>query len=589
MKQLKYGEILSRNREWRPGSESVPCEIRVLSNLVVNQLGDILEYGLKLSDVAARVSFGDYDNIVQESMQCQEDQIVLVHWDLCNLSDGLYYRANTLTEQEVSALIAALEQDLQFVLTNLRSCRLVIMNRFTCLPFAYPSIVSGHYERICDQMNQVLAKYRKKMQNLRLLDLDRILAAVGLEQAMDLRMFYSSKALYSVGFFREYVQALCPVILAAVGRSRKVLVLDCDGTLWPGILGEDGPEAISLDRHRQGSIFREVQTILREWQQKGVLLALCSKNNAADVDAFLADDPGMVLRDEHFACKKVNWQDKVGNIQEIAEELNVGLNSMVFLDDSDYEIELVQAQLPQVVTVKVPKALPEYPHILRGTMNLFYNLSQTAEDSSKTLMYRQQAEREQKKRHYTDLKEYLASLNLKMACHINSHRFIARMSQLTQKTNQFNLTTQRYTETEIQKVCNDSEADILAFQVSDHYGDYGLTGLAIIQYLPEEKRAEIGTLLMSCRVLGRNVEYAFMDFILRRIAAHGCDHVQALYRRTQKNSQVQDFYEKCGFQLLREEKDCRQYGLVCNKYSPFAFTYIQMEEVEEKHEDSEIG
>lgn len=286
------------------------------------------------------------------------------------------------------------------------------------------------------------------------------------------------------------------------------MVLDCDNTLWGGIIGEDGYNGIELsDSTMRGKAFREVQTIVKGLLRDGVLLALCSKNNSSDVDQVLNDHPYMILRNGDLVAQKINLQDKVTNLKELASELNLCLDSFVFVDDSSFEVGLIQKELPQVMCIQVPQKFSEYSSVIRKLRREFFSLARTAEDERKTIMYQQEHLRKEQSSEINSIDEYLTSLGLKIEVTWDPHITVSGAAQLTQKTNQFNLTTKRYTEADIHRMLSDSSYRIAPFSVEDRYGDYGVTGMTIIQrdkVVPNQ--CVIDSLLMSCRVIGRNIE-----------------------------------------------------------------------------------
>jgi len=303
---------------------------------------------------------------------------------------------------------------------------------------------------------------------------------------------------------------------------------------------------------------------------------LCSKNNSADVDEVIKSHPDMQLRVEHITINKSNWSDKVTNLKEIAQELNIGLDSLVFVDDSSFEVNLIREQLPEVKVLQVPERLYEYPKMLRENHSLFYNLSFTAEDKKKIKMYKQQVKRVAVKKEFSDIENYLASLELKMTIFENDESIIPRMSQMSQKTNQFNLTTNRYTEGDIKSFIENDDSKIIAFSVSDKFGDSGVTGLCIINFHNETQSVEIDSLLMSCRIIGRNIEYAFIDYIIKIIKEKKINVIKAKYIKTQKNEQVNEFYDKCSFTLTESSDSVKNYTLDISNYEPKQLNYIEV-------------
>jgi len=309
-----------------------------------------------------------------------------------------------------------------------------------------------------------------------------------------------------------------------------------------------------------------------------VIIGLCSKNNPEDIINILKNHPDMVLKEQNITIMKLNWNDKVSNLQEIAQKLNIGLDSIVFVDDSDFEVNFVRENLPQVKIIQVPKNIYEYPVILQEAFRHFFNISLSYEDTKKAEQYQQQFKREDERKHFENLEDYLKSLDLMIEIFANQQDLIPRIAQLTQKTNQFNLTTKRYTETDIQNYIHDPQTRTFAYRVLDHFGDYGITGLCIVKLNSEKQSARIDTFLMSCRVIGRNVEYKFFEFLIEYLKSHNIKTVETEYIRTNKNNQVANFYDGLGFQLIHESGNEKKYILKIENYIPKNIDYIMLKE-----------
>jgi FkbH-like protein len=280
----------------------------------------------------------------------------------------------------------------------------------------------------------------------------------------------------------------------------------------------------------------------------------------------------MSIHNDEISIKKINWNDKVSNLKEIALELNIGLESIVFVDDSDFEINLVKKYLPQVETIQVPIEKYLYPAEIRKKLGLFYRLNSTKEDLLRGKMYAEEALRKNKYEVYENIEEYLSSLGLELTIFIDDVKHITRIAQLTQKTNQFNLTTKRYTETEVLRLVKAENYFVFAFSVKDKYGDFGLTGGAIIEIKKDE--ALIDNLLMSCRVLGRNIEYRFIEEVFCYLQKQGIKKVKAVYASTFKNEQVKELYENMGFTLLGSTELLKNYEIDLINFNPKSFEYI---------------
>ena len=575
MMELKYYEILKLNKELKNNFQSSPFSITVLSNIIVHQIKDILEYILRSEVINANVGFGDYDNIVQNSLKYKDTNAVIIFWELSNIVDGLQFRIELLRNDQLDAILEKTKSEIDLVLKNLEKTPLVLINKFTSLSFFSLNIRKNHLDKLADQLNQYLEN--KIQANIKLIELGKIIANLGLDKSLNLRDYYSSKALYKVDFFKTYVEYIKPIFMSVNGKAKKAIIFDCDNTLWKGTLGEDGFNNIEMSsRTKDGAIFAEIQSIALALSKQGILIGLCSKNNSKDVDEVIESHLDMQLKNEHITINKSNWLDKVSNLKEIAQELNIGLDSLVFIDDSSFEVNLIREQVPEITVLQVPERLYEYPKMLRESLNLFYSLSFTSEDSKKINMYKNQVKRETVKKEFTDIEDYLASLGLKITIFENDESIVPRISQLSQKTNQFNLTTKRYTDGDILKFIEDPNVNVFAFSVSDKFGDSGLIGLSIVFINNQKISADINTLLMSCRIIGRNIEFAFMDYLVGKMREKKINKVKAQYIKTQKNEQVEDFYDKCSFELIDRNDLMKNYVLDVKNYQTKKIKYIDM-------------
>jgi FkbH-like protein len=572
--ELKYSEILQRNAELYRNLPRDRFEIAVLSNVTVFQVKEILEYALRVENIPAAVTVGDYDNIVQDSLKYKDADLVIVFWELCNIIDGLQFKIEIFDDQEMGEIFDRTKAQIDFVFKNLKDTSLVLLNTFTGIQFSALGAGSTNLERLAARLNEYLKGNVPR--NVKLVDVERVIAHAGVNSSTDPRYFYSSKAPYTIDFFKAYSRHIKPYVMSANGRSKKVVIFDCDNTLWKGVLGEEGYNGIEMSSAtKDGAVFAEVQSIALSLNRQGVLVGLCSKNNAGDVDEVIKTHPDMQLRDEHIAVRRVNWSDKVSNLREMARGLNLGLDSFVMVDDSPFEANLIKEQLPEVTVLQVSERLYEYPRMLRENLGLFYNLSSTAEDAKKAGMYKEEERRESSKQGFTDIKDYLASLGMKMIIYQDDKSIIPRMSQLTQKTNQFNLTTRRYTERDIEGFLEDESAKVFAFSISDKFGDSGITGLGIVR-IADDNCAVIDSFLMSCRVIGRDAEFAFMNCLIGYLKDRKVDLVSAQYIKTQKNEQVMDFFDQCSFPLQSSTESERNYSLNIKDYKSKQIDFMEI-------------
>lgn len=393
------------------------------------------------------------------------------------------------------------------------------------------------------------AAFRESLQGSLFLDLDQLLLQIGRGSFFDHRFWYSVRFPFTAEAAHEIARQV--VALGAVSKfpKAKVIVLDADNTLWGGVIGEDGMAGIALGPEYPGNAFVDFQRRLLDFQQRGFILALCSKNNPADLEQVLREHPHQILRDQHFAARRVNWEAKPDNLIALAAELNLGLDSFVFVDDSSYECAAVRHALPQVEVIQTPSRAVEVPFCLDQVARLEV-LSLTAEDLAKTEMYALQRQRrellENSERSGAGSGNYLQSLAMRMTISLDCAAHLTRLSQLTQKTNQFNLTARRYDEQEMQGFIAGERWLVADFSLTDVFGDSGIVGLAIFA-LGDDRRAELDTFLMSCRVIGREAEGAFLHSLLKLLAERGTREVAADFVPTAKNGQVETFLPEQGF------------------------------------------
>ena len=374
----------------------------------------------------------------------------------------------------------------------------------------------------------------------------------------DYRFWYSSGAPFAPAFLRLYAQDLARVARVLRGRQRKCLVLDCDNTLWGGIVGEDGVDGIALSASiTPGRYFHEFQRAVLDLHARGVVLAIASKNNEADVWEVFDRHPDSLLRRTHFAAWRINWNAKVQSLGELAAELNLGLDSFVLVDDSALECDLVRQALPQVSVLQVPARAEEIPAFLLRE-NPFEALQLTTADLERADSYRQNRERRSLEQASPDLAGYLQRVQTRLGVRWCTSADLARVAQLLQKTNQFNLTTRRHDLAAVERMAADPDVAIFCASVADRFGDMGLTGVLIARRAGAV--AQIDSLLLSCRVLGREVEHAFfaaaLTLLRQRWPLQG---IAAEYAATAKNGQVADFWLRCGLLPLTADAVAAQY------------------------------
>ncbi|MFH0980270.1 MAG: HAD-IIIC family phosphatase [Planctomycetota bacterium] len=401
--------------------------------------------------------------------------------------------------------------------------------------------LSGRYA--VARANQRLAEAAAKRHNLVICDLESLVYRMGAERvysARDMAAAMQPLATEAIPVFARQLAELCRLYTAP---PVKCLVLDCDNTLWGGIVGEDGLSGIQLGETYPGLCYHQFQRQLDELNRLGFLLAINSRNNEADVKQVFERHSGMVLTLDQIAAARINWQDKATNMREIAAELNLGLDSFVFIDDSEFEINLIRDQLPEVRCCLVPRQPWALPGLLPQS-GIIDRLSVTPEDREKAHMYAQERRRRQFQQEAGSLEQYLRGLGIRMKLEpFDPQQHLARAAQLTQKTNQFNLTTRRYTEAELLALCQ-QEASVFLASLSDRFGDHGRIALALTRPAASPRTCHLDVFLLSCRVIGRGVEDSFLRLVMREMRRAGFEKFTAEFIPTAKNTVCRDFLAK---------------------------------------------
>lgn len=387
-----------------------------------------------------------------------------------------------------------------------------------------------------------------------------VIADMGRKNFYSDKMWYVGSMPYSMkglAALSELIDRYCSV---TKGMRKKCIAVDLDNTLWGGVIGEDGVEGIALSNHKEGARYYDAQRILKKMKEQGVMLAILSKNNMEDVEPAFKH-PDMVLQHEDFVAEVINWQSKSQNIRQLAKDLNIGLDSFVFLDDNPAEREQMKAECPEVTVIDFPKDSSLFPETLEKAYNdYFLSLEVTGEDAKKTAMYQAESARKAEMSSANSIEDFLKKLEMTMTIHRMRPEEEKRVTQLTNKTNQFNVTTKRYSEEEIKALAENG--DVITVHMADKYGDQGLVAILILKY--EGKEAKIDTFLMSCRVMGRKAEDEIVARIKGYLKAKGIKTIKAAYIKTAKNAPVLELFDKLGFALvsgtIRQVGDRKDYA-----------------------------
>ncbi|MFO0860979.1 MAG: HAD-IIIC family phosphatase [Phycisphaerales bacterium] len=389
-------------------------------------------------------------------------------------------------------------------------------------------------------MNARLAEKLENNSRVHLLDASRWMAGAG-KNATNPKLWLMTKALYSLEVFKDAAADIKAILRGIAGLSKKLVVLDLDDTLWGGIVGENGWEGVALGGHDPiGESFADFQRALKALKNSGIILGIVSKNDEKTALSAIRENPEMVLKDSDFAGWRINWQDKATNIKDLVEELNLGLDSVVFIDDNPAERARVKETLPQITVPEWPADKMLYTQALHA-LRLFDRPGVTDEDLGRTEMYVAERQRTESKSSSGSMEDWLASLQLKVTYEPLGPGNIKRAAQLFNKTNQMNLTTRRMTEAELLAWGTQPNHAMYAYRVADRFGDYGLTGLASVEVNGGE--ATVTDFLLSCRVMGRGVEKGMLTTLLDFARKLGAKKTTAKYIETKRNKPCLDYFK----------------------------------------------
>jgi len=538
----------------------VPFRLAVLSNSTIDLMVPALVASAARRGVALEVIQPSYDQVAQEALtpdskvNSSRPDAVLFALDYralplkLSLGDA---EASAATVEGVIGYLRALRDGIK---TNSNAVCIFqtyappVETLFGSLDRALP----GSIRCLIDAINRQLAELVLRSDDV-LLDVAGLAETVGLANWHDTQLWNLAKFSFSDELIPLYADHLARVVAALRGKSGKVLVLDLDNTVWGGIIGDDGLEGIKI---AQGDAIGEAHLALQrmalDLRERGIVLAVSSKNTDEIARAPFEQHPEMLLKLDHIAVFQANWNDKATNIQAIAEELSLGLDSIVFLDDNPAERGLVRKLLPQVAVPELPED-PAYYARTVAAGGYFEAVTLAAEDLKRASFYQDNARRASLQRQASGVDAYLASLDMTITFQPFDATGRARIVQLINKSNQYNLTTRRYTEPEILEVESDAKVFTLQVRLADIFGDNGMISVVICRPAGNETW-EIDTWLMSCRVLGRKVEHMVLRKIVEHACAAGVRRLIGTYRPTERNKLVVDHYSKLGFKKVREEE-----------------------------------
>ncbi len=470
-----------------------------------------------------------------------------------DIAASLVHEYGRLSNESIKEQVSQIQQRMMLLVGGLRESTgapILVFNfaqpRFLCAGLADP-IFEPSQASIVQQINDAVAADCRTFSGVHIFDHARTVAERGLRRWEDPRMDFLAKVPFGAEGQLETGRKLARYFAAALRPSKKCLVIDLDNTLWGGVLGEEGIGGIALSEDYPGNVYKDFQRALLALRDRGILLAVASKNNEPDVQEVFQNHPDCLLKATDFASMEIHWEDKASSLVAIANELNIGTDALAFFDDSPAEREWVRRQLPEVTVIDVPPSPLDYESALDES-GVFDTLSISAEDKKRPVMYQKEQARRQMKDRSASLGQFLEDLDMHAVVGNVGVAALPRAAQLLAKTNQFNLTTKRHSSGDIQNLI-DSGAVALWLRLTDRFGDNGLVGLAIA--VPDELgQWSIDTFLMSCRVIGRRMETTLLSALSSEIASRGGKEILGEFRPTSKNGMVADFYHLHEFTSL---------------------------------------
>ena len=563
---LNYREIVKLVSSYgKKGTQGIPIKIAFLRNITIDPMIQYLKYYCYQEGLNPEIFMGDYDIILQEVMNDKSDlykfspDLIILCIKPEILANKLFFEftklSNNERKEEFGRIIALINKILNGIRENSKAT--ILLHNFE-VP-VYPNLGIIDYQDSSKQIytfreiNKEVLNIILNYESCYIVDINLLQSTIGYQNFIDKRYWHIGKAPYTREAYKIISLEYMKFIRALQGKNRKCLVLDCDNTLWGGIIGEEGLSKIKLGETYPGSCYKEFQKSILNLYNRGIMLSVCSKNNEKDVIEVLQNHPDMLLKKSHFVSTKINWKDKVTNLKEIAIELNIGLDSIVLMDDSEFEINLVRKLLPQVKSILLPNDPAKFSDLL-NSIGLFDVLNLTEEDKKRTNMYRTEIKRKQALNNFNSeiLEDYFKDLEMEILINNANEFTIPRISQLTQKTNQFNLTTKRYSEVEIKRFCQSDEYNAFSLHLKDRFGDMGIVGVAIVKF--KDVVSIIDTFLLSCRVIGRGVEDILLYACIISALNRKCDKIIGVYFPTKKNIPTKEFYEIHNFSILKKNE-----------------------------------
>jgi FkbH-like protein len=560
-KAAAAGYVLSCYERLREHIPFVKSRISILRSMTVEPLVPILRSAALVSGIDPTVQVGQFNSYAQEilgpgsALYSFKPDIVVLAIQTRDILPEIWEGYADLPETQLQASLDRVRESLAAWVRTFRerSNASLVIHTFE-KPSASQGVLDAQgtngqlaaIEKLNTEVRKVCGEYR----GVYSLDYDALVAHHGRARWHDESKWLTMRMPFAADSLLPLVSEWMKFIHPLTGVTCKVLAVDLDNTLWGGVLGEDGLDGIQVGPEYPGAFYRWLQRAILDLYQRGILLAVCSKNNRDEAMEALQNHPGMLLRPEHFAAFRINWQDKAQNLREIAAELNLGTDAIAFFDDNPVERERVRSEMPEVKVIAVPDRAHGFARALRECP-YFERLTLSAEDREHTRLYHEQSKRSELAQSAGSLEDFYRSLEQEVEIASVTPETIARVAQLTQKTNQFNVTTRRYTEQQIEEFAARPDWNVYSVRVRDRFGDNGIVGVVITRM--DCDVCEIDTLLLSCRVIGRTVETAMLGFLAETSRNSGARFLRGWFLPTKKNAPAGELYSSHQFKATATE------------------------------------
>jgi len=532
-------------------------KVAFLSSFTINGLSESLKVKCSKRQISCNQYVANYNQYNQEILDKKSGlysfspDITFLILDTRSIFGKLFHFPYSITKSDRENFVNEKITEIINLITKFNetsNSKLVITN--LSLPHYSPHGIAetktnySFHDAIID-FNKKLKEKVLNINSVYVFDFFKFVIKYGENNVFNFQNYLFGDIKISLDYIPHLANEFLPYIISFLGLTKKCIVVDLDNTIWGGIIGEDGFDGIRLGPQPPGNAFVEFQKYLKALSQRGILLAINSKNNFDDAIKVIREHPFMILTESDFSCMKINWNNKASNMEEISKELNIGLDSFVFFDDDPINRELIRESMPEITTPELPHDPSLYSEVIQS-LHDFSTFQITSEDTNRRQMYLEQKQRTESQNSISDISEFLKKLNLEIEIKKTNSFTIPRISQLTLKTNQFNLTTKRYHEDQIKKLSEDKNILIGCAQIRDKFGDNGITGVFIVEKTNYDEWF-LDTFLLSCRVMGREAEKAILYFIINEAKNNNIKRLKAKFIPTEKNEPIKNFLSDCQF------------------------------------------